>query len=144
MRKRLALAAFLPAAATVAARALAQARGPPRPGAAGPEARTAERPLLDNARVRAWRATTAKALAGHPAAVVVVLEDGATRKAGDVYWSGSLGAAPGAAEDLGSFLIVEPKPSTPDAAAAARPSAAATPPPVFVGMNFTPRLDNDP
>src|SRR5882762_3729171 len=49
--------------------------------------------VLDNARVRVFKTITARAASDHPAAVVVVLEDGATRKAGDAYWSGDAAAA---------------------------------------------------
>src|SRR6266545_1121975 len=43
--------------------------------------------VLENARVRVWKVNTAPAVFGHLAAVFVVLEDDATRKAGDAYWS---------------------------------------------------------
>jgi quercetin dioxygenase-like cupin family protein len=99
--------------------------------------------VLDNARVRVFKTSTALAVADHPAAVVVVLDDGASRKSGDAFWSGDAGAAPsGGPADSGSFLIVEPK-----GPAAPRPRGpsptSATPPPVFTGMSFTPIFDNE-
>ena len=100
--------------------------------------------VLDNARVRIFKTTTARVAADHPAAVVVVLEDGATRKAGDAYWSGDPVLAQDASGGaVGSFLIVEPKepPPTP----APSPSDAGTTPdkPVFIGMSFKPLFENE-
>ena len=43
--------------------------------------------VLDNARVRVWKVTTAPAVFGHPDAVFVAIQDDAKRKAGDAYWS---------------------------------------------------------
>ena len=97
--------------------------------------------ILDNARVRVFKASTAPALADHPAAVVVVLDDGPTQKAGDAYWSGGAGRVPSA--DTGSFLIVEPKERAAPQPPAASPPTAATPPPAFIGMSFTPIFDNE-
>ena len=98
--------------------------------------------VLDNARVRVISVTSAGAVAGHPAAVVVVLEDSATRKAGEAYWSGDPGAN-AAASDAGSFLIVEPK-EPPPTATPKPPDAGATPgKPVFTGMSFKPLFEND-
>lgn len=99
--------------------------------------------VLDNARVRVLRAASAEAAANHPAAVVVVLQDGATRKAGDAYWSGDATARRDLG-DVGSVLIVEPKASAPPPAPAPPPSAAVRPDPsTFVGMSFRPLFDND-
>jgi len=99
--------------------------------------------VLDNARVRVLRAASAEAVADDLAAVVVVLEDGATREAGDAYWS----ADPPALRDrgdLGPVIIVEPKASAPLAAPAPPPSAAVSPGrSAFVGMSFQPLFDND-
>jgi quercetin dioxygenase-like cupin family protein len=100
--------------------------------------------VLDNARVRVISVTSAGAVVGHPAAVVVVLEDSATRKAGEAYWSGDPAAPPNAgASDAGSFLIVEPK-EPPPTATPKPPDAGATPgKPVFTGMSFKPLFEND-
>ena len=102
--------------------------------------------VLDNARVRVFEASTAPAVVEHPAAVVVVLRDGATRKAGDAYWSGD----PAVPQDtgavaVGSFIIVEPKESAPPRTPAPRPPDAGTrpDPSVFTGMSFVPLFDNE-
>jgi quercetin dioxygenase-like cupin family protein len=99
--------------------------------------------VLENARVRVWKVSTAPAVFGKRAAVFVVLEDDATRKAGEAYWSVvPPTAGPG---NVSTFVIVEPKTSaTPSVAP--RPSAdAATGPgqPVFTGMSFKPIFEND-
>jgi quercetin dioxygenase-like cupin family protein len=97
--------------------------------------------VLENARVRVWKVNTAPAVFGHPAAVFVVLEDDATRKAGEAYWSEvPPGAGPG---EVGSFVIVEPKEPPPPAAPS--PSAAGLTPdkPVFTGMSFKPLFENE-
>jgi len=97
--------------------------------------------VLDNVRVRVLRADSAQAAADHPAAVVVVLQDGATRKAGDAYWSGDATARRDLA-DVGSVLIIEPKASAPPSAPP--PSAVVSlDPSAFVGMSFRPLFDND-
>ena len=102
--------------------------------------------VLDNARVRVFKASTALPLVDHPAAVVVVLQDGATRKAGDAYWSGdpavTRNVGPG---DVGSLIIVEPRESAPPHAPSPL-SPAAVPRPgqsVFTGMSFTPLFENE-
>ena len=121
MRKLLAVAACLAASTSLA--------GPP----------TAI--VLENARVRVWKVNTAPAVFGHQKAVFVVLEDDATRKTGDAYWSEvPPSAGPG---DVGSFVIVEPKGVLPTAAPS--PSAAGTTPdqPVFTGMSFKPLFENE-
>ena len=43
--------------------------------------------VLENARVRVWKVTTAPAVFGHPDAVFVAIEGDAKRKAGDAYWA---------------------------------------------------------
>jgi len=97
--------------------------------------------VLENARVRVWKVTTAPAVFGHPDAVFVAIEGDAKRKGGDVYWSRLPdGAGPNV---VGTFVIVEPK----DSASAPTPKpppadpAAATP--VFKGMSFVPLFEND-
>ncbi len=78
--------------------------------------------VLDNARVRVFKAGTPLALADHPAAVVVVLEDGATRKAGDAYWSGDPAVPQNPSRgDVGSLIIVEPREAASQVPAARRP-----------------------
>jgi quercetin dioxygenase-like cupin family protein len=103
---------------------------------------TNDRIVLDNARVRVLSVTSAGAVVGHPAAVVVVLEDTATRKAGEAYWSGDPGANAGAS-DAGSFLVVEPK-EAPPTATPKPPEAGASPgKPAFTGTSFKPLFEND-
>jgi quercetin dioxygenase-like cupin family protein len=101
--------------------------------------------LLDDGRVRVFRASTAAALSGHPAAVVVRLEDGATRKAGDAYWCGDAAARPGE-RDPGPFIIVEPRESVPLATPAPGAAGGGTPSPgaaTFTGMSFKPLFENE-
>jgi len=97
--------------------------------------------VLENARVRVWKVNTAPAVFGPLAAVFVVLDDDATRKAGDAYWSGVPPSA--GPRDVGSFVIVEPKERSPTPAP--DPSAAGTTPdkPVFTGMSFQPLFENE-
>lgn len=99
--------------------------------------------VLDNPRVRIFR-TSGPSLAGveHKAGVVVPLEDGASRKAGDAYWAADAGARtePSGGEK-GSFIIVEPKdgaPGTPAPTVGSKPGEA-----VFTGMSFRTLLEND-
>jgi quercetin dioxygenase-like cupin family protein len=102
--------------------------------------------VLDNARVRVFKASTAPTVIDHPAAVVVVLEDGATRKAGDAYWSGDWTVPPNVGPaDVGSLIIVEPKESAPPRTPASSAPDARTRPgqSVFTGMSFTPLFDNE-
>lgn len=97
--------------------------------------------VLENARVRVWKVTTAPAVFGQRSAVFVVLEDDAKRKAGDVYWS-KVPASAGPNE-VGTFVIVEPKDS-PSAATPKPPEAMASPgKPVFTGMSFKPLFENE-
>lgn len=97
--------------------------------------------VLENERVRVWRVSTAPAVFGKLAAVFVVLDDDAVRKAGDAYW---LEVPPSASpREVSRFVIVEPKDAPPSAAPKppeASPSAA---PPVFTGMSFKPLFEND-
>ena len=112
---------------------------------AGTDARPRVTVLLDNARVRVSKASTAAALVDHPEAVVVALEDGATRKAGEAWWSGDAAAAAKAgAGDPGPVIIVEPKaPAPADSPAPSAPAGAGPGPPVFTGMSFVPLFDNE-
>jgi quercetin dioxygenase-like cupin family protein len=96
--------------------------------------------VLENARVRVWRVSTKPAVFGQKAAVFVVLEDDATRKAGDVYWS-EVTQSPG---EVGTFVIVEPKDPPPPTATPTPSDAGAAPvKPVFTGMSFKPLFEND-
>jgi quercetin dioxygenase-like cupin family protein len=136
VRKLLVAAACLTASTSLA-------QPPPGPASAAPGPVTsAAATVLDNARVRVWRASGTRALAAHPAAVVVVLEQDPTRNSDHVFWSGTPNVLSGADRPGASFLVVEPRASAPPNAAPS-PAASATPPPVFVGMNFTPVFDND-
>lgn len=97
--------------------------------------------VLENARVRVWKVTTAPAVFGHPDAVFVAIEGDAKRKAGDAYWSRLPdGAGPNV---VGTFVIVEPK----DSASAPTPKPPVADPaaakPVFKGMSFVPLFEND-
>jgi quercetin dioxygenase-like cupin family protein len=117
-----------------------------RPGAADQDPRTGIRIVLDNARVRVFKASTALAVVDHPAAVVVVLEDGGARKAGDAYWSGDPAVPENpSGGDVGSLIIVEPKESASPHTPAPRPPDAGTRPgeTVFKGMSFKPLFDNE-
>jgi len=139
MRKLLAGTACLAAATSFA--------GPSNPHASGTAGGDASAPaglVLDNARVRVFRASTAPAAVDHPAAVVVPLEDGATRKAGEAYWSTdpAVGQKQGGG-DASALIIVEPKdpPLPPEATptrTGSKPGEA-----VFTGMSFKPLFEND-
>jgi quercetin dioxygenase-like cupin family protein len=96
--------------------------------------------VFENARVRVWKVTTAPAVFGRPAAVFVVLEDDAKRKAGDVYWSEVPESA--GPNEVGTFVIVEPK-ASPSGATPKSPPSASPGNPVFTGMSFKPLLEND-
>lgn len=139
MRKLLAAAACLVAGAGLAAPSNPQASGP-----AGRDAPARTRVVLDNARVRVLRANTAPAAGDHPAAVVVPLEDGVTRKTGAAYWSGdpTVGQKEGGGDAV-AFIIVEPK--DPPALPEATPTRAGSKPgeAVFTGISFEPLFEND-
>src|SRR5712691_11132190 len=134
------------AACLAASTSLAGQPTPQGPGAAGQDPRTGISIVLDNARVRVFKASTALAVVDHPAAVVVVLEDGGARRAGDAYWSGDP-AVPQkpSGGDVGSLIIVEPKESAPPHTSAPRPPDTGTRPgeTVFKGMSFKPLFDNE-
>ena len=99
--------------------------------------------VLDNPRVRIFK-TRGPSLTGveHRAGVVVPLEDGANRKAGDAYWAADAGArAEPSGSGKGSFIIVEPKggaPGKPAPAVGSKPGEA-----VFTGMSFSTLFEND-
>jgi quercetin dioxygenase-like cupin family protein len=88
-----------------------------------------------------WKVSTAPAVFGRHDAVFVAIEDDAKRKAGDAYWSEVPESA--GPNEVGTFVIVEPK--APTSGAAVKPSSAPTSPgnPVFTGMSFRPLLEND-
>ena len=96
--------------------------------------------VIDNARVRVITAASSKDLDRHPAAVVVALEDSATAKAGDAYWTGDLKGR----KDFGTarLAIVEPKTGsgTPSPAA---PSGSKPGDAPFKGMSFVAQFEND-
>jgi quercetin dioxygenase-like cupin family protein len=97
--------------------------------------------VFENARVRVWKVSTAPAVFGRHDAVFVAIEDDGKRKAGDVYWSEVPESA--GPNEVGTFVIVEPKASP--SGAAAKPSSPPASPgnPVFTGMSFKPLLEND-
>jgi quercetin dioxygenase-like cupin family protein len=97
--------------------------------------------VLENERVRVWKVSTAPAVFGSRAAVFVVLEDDAKRKAGDVYWSGVPASA--GPNEVGTFVIVEPKDSPPAATPKPPEAGASAGQPVFTGMSFKPLFEND-
>jgi len=126
-------AACLAASATLAASA----------GASGSSARADMRAavVLDNARVRAFK-TTGASLAGvaHGPGVVIPLEDGPARKAGDAYWA-SDAAIPVTGTNTSPLVIVEPKAVAkggPPSPAGSKPGSA-----TFVGMSFKTLFENE-
>jgi hypothetical protein len=111
------------AACLAASTSGAGAPNPQGPGAAGQDPRGRVGIVLENARVRVFKASTALVVVDHPAAVVVVLDDGVTRKAGDAYWSGEPAMLQNmTGGDVGSLIIVEPKESVPPPPSAPRPA----------------------
>ena len=100
--------------------------------------------VLDNARVRVIRAGSVLPVADHPAAVVVVLKDDLSHKAGDAYWSGDPASRQGGnGGDLRSIVIVEPRRlvTTPDPATPETGTKPGQSP--FVGISFRPLFEND-
>jgi quercetin dioxygenase-like cupin family protein len=99
--------------------------------------------VLDNARVRAFR-TTGASLAGvaHGPGVVVPLEDGPTRKAGDAYWAADAAIPVDVSgTNTSPLVIVEPKTVTKHVSpspAGSRPGGA-----TFVGMSFKTLFANE-
>lgn len=103
----------------------------------------APRVLLDNDRVRVTRVGTLRQVDGHPTGVVVPLEDGTSRKAGEAYWSGDAARSMDQGQAAsGPFVIVELK----DAATQPPPRSAETGSApgqgVFTGMSFEPLFEN--
>jgi len=133
---------FLAGAALLAASTILAGRDVPAANAA----ETSLRVVLDNARVRVFKASTTRDVALHPAAVVVVLDDGPAGKAGEAYWSGDPGRKPAdASGEPASLLIVEPRSPAPAPTAAPSVPAADSPGPsaAFTGMSFVPLLENE-
>jgi quercetin dioxygenase-like cupin family protein len=132
---------LLGATCLAGATALAAQPGPPAPKAAGQDTAT----LLDNERVRVFRASTTRAIQEHGAAVIVPLGDGAIHKVGEAYWSPKEASATTASGgDVGPVIIVEPKESAPPVAPLPAPDAGSDPAkPVFTGMSFKPLFEND-
>src|SRR5882672_6934758 len=94
-------------------------------------------PVLENPRVRAYRATDG-ALTGvsHGAGVVISLEDTPGVKAGNAVWVEDAAVAPASPSARGSMVIVQPlRPvrATPQPAAGSKPGEAP-----FTGMSFRP------
>ena len=110
-------------------------------GAAGQSSRADGRVVvvLDNARVRILKTTAASlATTAHKPGVAVPLEDGPTRKKGEVYWTADKASS---GTDPGPLVFVEPKPSTagaPPAQTGSKPGDAA-----FVGMSFKTLFENE-
>jgi len=98
--------------------------------------------VIDNPSVRVFRTSRAPSSAAHPAAVVVPLRDGATRKAGEAYWTAdpALGSKDGAA---GPFVVVEPKsPASPAPGSAASKGTKPGEQP-STGLSVKPLFEND-
>jgi quercetin dioxygenase-like cupin family protein len=99
------------------------------------------RVVLDNARVRVYRAT-AGSLAGvdHGPAVVVSLDDHPGAKAGSAVWVEDAAAAPLTPNVRGAIVIVQPRgyATAPPQSAGSKPGDAP-----FTGMSFKPIFDND-
>ena len=97
----------------------------------------ADRPAIDNARVRVYR-TTVDALGSieHGPGVIVSIEE---RDLGKAVWVDDA-AAPGRQVPLrGAIVVVQPRAKRPPSpAAGSKPGEAA-----FTGMSFTPVFDND-
>lgn len=97
--------------------------------------------VLDNARVRVSKTTSASLAGGpHGAGVAIPIEDGPARKKGEAYWTtGKDGES--RATDNGPLVFVEPKPFTPGAPpppAGSKPGEA-----TFVGMSFKTLFENE-
>jgi quercetin dioxygenase-like cupin family protein len=98
------------------------------------------RVILDNARVRVYRAA-AGTLAGveHGPAVVVSLGDGRGAEAGSAVWVDDAAASPGGSNLRGPIVIVQPRGS-----AAAPPRVGSKPGDApFTGMSFHTMFEND-
>lgn len=99
------------------------------------------RVVLDNARVRVYRAT-AGSLTGvdHGPAVVVSLEDSPGAQAGSAVWAEDAAAPSSASQLRGSIVIVQPRLHADTAAPPAGSKPGDAP---FTGMTFKPMFDND-
>jgi quercetin dioxygenase-like cupin family protein len=132
MRRFLLGAAFLAASTDLSGQ-------PTRLGESGPGASLSV--VLENARVRVWKASTARDVANHPRAVVVLLEDSAIGGAGEAYWSGDE-AGRRDSGDAGPLIIVEPRqPATEAPAAPATGTKPGHQP--FTGMSFKRLFENE-
>jgi quercetin dioxygenase-like cupin family protein len=97
----------------------------------------ADRPAIDNARVRVYL-TTADALGSieHGPGVVVSIEE---RDLGKAVWVDDAAAPGGQVPLRGAIVVVQPRAKRPPSpAAGSKPGEAA-----FTGMSFTPVFDND-
>lgn len=102
---------------------------------------TKPRVVVDNARVRVYRAT-AGSLTGvdHGPAVVVSLEDSPGAPVGGAVWAEDAAVPSRTSQFRGSIVIVQPRLHT----EAEAPSAGSAPGEAqFTGMSFTPMFDND-
>src|SRR5258708_2139643 len=98
-------------------------------------------PILENPRVRAYRATDgSRAGVAHGPGVVIALEDRAGVKAGSAVWVEDA-AAPSSRPTRGSSVVVQPlrlARATPQPPAGSKPGEAP-----FTGMSFQPIFEND-
>jgi quercetin dioxygenase-like cupin family protein len=98
--------------------------------------------LLDNARVHVVRVyqtpSASVGVASHGAAVIVPLDDGASRKMGQAYWVADA-AAREAIDGPGTFVIVQPKDRAGSSASPATKPGTSP----FTGMSFDPIFEND-
>jgi len=99
------------------------------------------RVVLDNARVRVYRAT-AGSLSGvdHGPAVVVSLDDGPGARVGRAVWAEDAAAPSRATNVRGSIVIVQPRG---DAVAPPPPAGSKPGDATFTGMSFNPIFEND-
>ena len=104
--------------------------------AAAADLRAADRPVIDNARVRVYR-TTVDALAGieHGPGVIVSLD---ARDLGKAVWVDDAAAA-GQVQMRGTIVVVQPRAKRPPSPPTGSPPGDAP----FTGMSFTPLFDND-
>ena len=123
----------------VAALAIA---GAARPSPAGSQSRSRATVVLDNERVRAYRAT-ADVVDGvdHGGGVVIWLRDDAAGKAGRALWRDDAAAPPAQGVGREEVVIVQPRgapmPPSNTPPSGSKPGEAA-----FTGMSFVPLFDN--
>ena len=104
--------------------------------------KTREAVIIDNPSVRVFRTSRAPDPAGHPAAVVVPLQDGPARKAGEAYWTGDPQVGPKNREP-GPFVVVEPRSAAPPAAPGSAGEKGTKPgEQPATGLSFRPLFEN--